>query len=195
MAGSPIGFAECQEQLRRNAKQSIDRIIGKSVERFGDPGDGTALWFDRLVIEEHINEEDDFGWRLEFRLPDGSKFAVRSKMIVTDRKHTTAFSSASKAIRRSMYALTLRLLTPWKRHGCFSDASVWRSLDGSSYQQEDGAERDQGEAGPIPFKPEAGAGPPRLQSASRRCRRTSPPSAEPRPPDRRARHEEHAANN
>jgi hypothetical protein len=31
------------------------------------------------------------------------------------------------------------------------DASVWRSLDGSSYQQEDDAERNQGEAGPIPF--------------------------------------------
>ncbi|MEO3430702.1 hypothetical protein AAFN88_17745 [Pelagibius sp. CAU 1746] len=84
VAENPIGFSECRTEIKGKARQALQRITDQSIEVFGNPGKGEPAWFDRLVIEEHVDDEGHFAWRLEFCFPDGERFGIRGILIFAD---------------------------------------------------------------------------------------------------------------
>lgn len=84
IAGFPAGFPMPPEARKGEARKVLDRILARSVQRFGDPGESRPLWFGQLTIEPQQDEEGHFLWRLEFEFPDGSRWGCRGVVLLLD---------------------------------------------------------------------------------------------------------------
>lgn len=77
----PAGFPE---EPDRKARGVLEQVYQKARESYGVKSNGTPPVFDRIVIEGSIAADDNYMWRLEFVAPDGSRWAVRGRLLFSD---------------------------------------------------------------------------------------------------------------
>ncbi len=61
---------------------ALDRIRTHWIAAHGDPAPGEPIWINRFRIE--ASEGDDFIWRMDFALPDGTEAGIRGRVYMTD---------------------------------------------------------------------------------------------------------------
>jgi len=77
----PAGFPDEPEKKARGV---LEKIYQKARESYGLTSSEAPIVFDRIVIEGSSRADDNYMWRLEFVAPDGSRWAVRGRLLFID---------------------------------------------------------------------------------------------------------------